>query len=547
MRGLLAVACLVLALPFEPMEPAFRMFGLEVSALELIAAVLLALAALTVRVRTPVPLLPAVLALIVTFFVSSLFVDGAHGPPLKFSLRMAAGLLTFIITSWTLARAYRPELVGYAFAAAGAMTATVVLSENLAPSAMQTLVAPFREHAFEVGGRYRAAATFAYPNITASFLALTLPFAMASALDKRLHPAAFAGAVGIFTALVLTYSRGGLIGAIAATSVFALWTLRARPERRSTVLAFPACFAAIALTLLIVEPSFRWRAASEGDEAWYRAEIVPESEAIGLPPGGLTRTPVHVANAGILEWRSHGEKPFHLSYRWFRTDGAKALVPLAVEGERTPLPRALRPGDTVELLATVRAPRDPGEYWLVWDMVHEHTTWFSDKVGLGSPVRVRVGSVAPARPVSVETLRDDVQAKTWRPGRRELWSLAFRLFRQQPVLGVGPDNFRWLYGPVAGVESWDTRVFSNSLYLELLATIGIIGFLAFVFLAVRCGVGLAGLEAPDAFVIAVAASLVGFLVHGLFDYLLAFTPIYLAVFVLLGVVSAAIRKGKARA
>ena len=39
-----------------------------------------------------------------------------------------------------------------------------------------------------------------------------------------------------------------------------------------------------------------------------------------------------------------------------------------------------------------------------------------------------------------------------------------------------------------------------------------------------------------------AASLTGFLIHGLFDYLLAFTAIYLAVFILLGASSAVIRQ-----
>ena len=62
-----------------------------------------------------------------------------------------------------------------------------------------------------------------------------------------------------------------------------------------------------------------------------------------------------------------------------------------------------------------------------------------------------------------------------------------------------------------------------------------------MFLAARALVGLVRTASRDSApleVAAIAASLAGFLVHGLFDYLLAFTPIYLAFFVLLGAASA---------
>jgi O-antigen ligase len=177
-------------------------------------------------------------------------------------------------------------------------------------------------------------------------------------------------------------------------------------------------------------------------------------------------------------------------------------------------------------------------------MVHEHTTWFSDKVGLGVPVSVEVGGVQAEVGPAPNEIRRAIAERSWRPGRAELWSIAMSLFRAHPLLGAGPDNFRWLYGPVSGHAVWDRRVFSNSLYLELLATVGLAGFLAFGLL-VACGLsGLRRRAATGPFALeasTLAASLVGFLVHGLFDYLLAFTPIYLAVFVLLGASSAVIR------
>jgi O-antigen ligase len=199
----------------------------------------------------------------------------------------------------------------------------------------------------------------------------------------------------------------------------------------------------------------------------------------------------------------------------------------------------------MDLIATVKAPDKPGSYVMVWDMVHKHTTWFSDKVGLGTPVNVVVDGKVSAGAVRPDELLQTMTGRAWQPGRRELWGIAIGLFLEHPVLGVGPDNFRWVYGAFAGKEVWDTRVFSNSLYLELLSTIGIVGFTAFMLLAVRALTGLlrkARRGAATLEVAAITASLIGFLVHGLVDYLLAFTPIYLAFFVLLGAASAVLRE-----
>jgi O-antigen ligase len=44
--------------------------------------------------------------------------------------------------------------------------------------------------------------------------------------------------------------------------------------------------------------------------------------------------------------------------------------------------------------------------------------------------------------------------------------------------GVGPDNFRRLYGRYAGRTFWDERVSANNLALETGATTGLLGVLA---------------------------------------------------------------------
>ena len=550
MRALLAIALLVLVLPFEPMEPWVKVLGLEISHLEAVAFVLFSLSASGLHARgSTFPLLVPALALLLAVFVSAAFAEGAFLLPLKFSLRMTAGLVAFVLTSFALAAAARFDLLCFAFTAAGTTTAAIALLEAGAVPEIDSLVEPFREHSFEVGGQHRIATTFSYPNTAGGFLALTLPPAMSFVvrgnLPGRLRAVAFIGSLGIFSAILLTYSRGALLGAVAASVFFGVMIYRSDPPSWRPLLGLHASFLVIAVGLLLIDPSFRWRASSEGDRSWYLVEIVPESAALELASGELTDTRVQLANVGKLTWGSSGEKPFHLSHRWFHFTKDGTLTPLPIEGERTRLPSPLAPGKKVELTATVRAPEKPGSYVLIWDMVHEHTTWFSDKVGLGTPVNVAVDGAISPRAVRPDELQQTMTERAWRPGRRELWGIALGLFLEHPILGVGPDNFRWLYGAFAGKQVWDTRVYSNSLYLELLSTTGIVGFAAFMFLAARALAGLVRRASGDsaAFeVAAIAASLAGFLVHGLFDYLLAFTPIYLAFFVLLGAASAALRK-----
>ncbi len=389
-----------------------------------------------------------------------------------------------------------------------------------------------------MGGRTRAAATFAYPNTAGGFLVLALAPTLYFTFRERRRAIAALAASGIVAAILLTYSRGALLG--AAASCAALWWL----VRSHSLLRLEAALLLIVAAFFAFEPSFRWRASSEGDRSWYEARIEPRFTTLELDPGELAKTGVRVSNVGKLTWGSKGKKPFHLSYRWFRLSGDSVVRPVALEGERTRLDDPLKPGETLHVAATVRAPAEPGSYVLIWDMVHEHTTWFSDKVGLGVPVNVEVGGVKAAVGAAPHDIRRAIAERSWRPGRAEPWAIAFSLFRAHPLLGVGPDNFRWLYGPISGHAVWDRRVFSNSLYLELLATVGLAGFFAFVLLVAGALSGLRERAATGPFALeasTLAASLVGFLVHGLFDYLLAFTPIYLAVFLLLGASSAVIR------
>jgi O-antigen ligase len=112
------------------------------------------------------------------------------------------------------------------------------------------------------------------------------------------------------------------------------------------------------------------------------------------------------------------------------------------------------------------------------------------------------------------------------------------MWRERPLVGVGADNFRWLYGPRAGHAFWDTRVFANNLYLEAAATTGTLGLLALL-ATLGTAVFAAGRVAwRTPHLVPVAAAICGLLAavaaHGVVDYLLASTGQYLLLAVAVG-------------
>jgi O-antigen ligase len=147
------------------------------------------------------------------------------------------------------------------------------------------------------------------------------------------------------------------------------------------------------------------------------------------------------------------------------------------------LPHDVLPGASVDLQAQLVAPGTVGSYVVEWDEVQESVTWFS-WTGTPSP-RTYLTVTAPVAGTVAQSIAQTPQpaeAPAPPPGRLALWRIALRMARNRPVLGVGPDNFRWVYGDFAGISQWDTGVHANSLYFEWLADTGVLGLAAFVWL-----------------------------------------------------------------
>jgi hypothetical protein len=243
-----------------------------------------------------------------------------------------------------------------------------------------------------------------------------------------------------------------------------------------------------------------------------------------------------------VTWYPGGLRPVALSYHWL---DARARLVVRYNGSRTPLPHPVAPGETVTLDAAVRAPTEPGAYILAWDMVAEHAGWFSAR---GAPVAEVVVTVAGAPELSQPAPDPEpagtprrIQARAAPPERSRLWGAALRLWRANPLLGIGPDVFRHVYGPELGLSSWDDRIHTNNLYLELLVGAGIAGLAAF--LALAGAALLAGWRAlarssaaPHQWWVALActAGLAAYLFHGTLDMFLEYSATYLLFWALLG-------------
>ena len=103
--------------------------------------------------------------------------------------------------------------------------------------------------------------------------------------------------------------------------------------------------------------------------------------------GVATRARVRLQNAGSAQWRSRGREGVQLAYHWLDPLG-NAIV---WDGTRAGLPDAVQPGETVELEASLLAPRPPGSYRLAFDLVEEFRFWFEElgSTPLDVPVEVR--------------------------------------------------------------------------------------------------------------------------------------------------------------
>jgi hypothetical protein len=501
-----------------------------------------------------------------------LLVSAARAPLLratafKFALRSIGGMALFFVAARVLRRRGAALAVAACLTGGALVAALLIFWDRRSPGAAAAL-APFHG-SFDVFGLPRASGPFQYPNIAAMYLEAALPVALAvgAAIDVRRGGGPGFAIAGMVAALLLgrgvslTESRAGVITVGVVLAGMTFFAGRARPTLRRQ-----SAGVLVGLVLLAVAGSLSslstLRLKFWQDEVWYKSAIGPAPDGPGLPttlaPEELAAVAIEIRNLGARPWPAAGAQPVMVSYHWRDVATGRTVV---FDGVRTPLPNDVPHDATARVAARVRAPSRPGRYQLQFDLVHEGVTWFSERGDPGYQLAADVVETGDRpRRRAVDTLRFEAEADAAAAtaaaaaaaaseiSRPRLWRGAFAAFQEHPLLGLGPDNFRHAHGRYIGLPDnavVDDRLHANSWFFETLATLGLCGVAALAGVVVLIGrtgrraLIRHGRSSPEGLLaFGLSAALAAYLIHGLFDYFLEFTPTYGLLWLLAGMLAA---------
>jgi hypothetical protein len=349
--------------------------------------------------------------------------------------------------------------------------------------------------------------------------------------------------IAVGEAIVLTFTRSGLI--TVASSVAIIGILRHRSHGFDVgVKALAAVALVIAAQFLALRPFevLRLRLTTEGASGYAATFDAPRE--LAMSTGSTVNVPLTVTNTGRTTWAPGASPPFRLSYHWLLADDDRVVAPWE-GGMRTLFPRPVLPGQSVSLVAQVKAPSQPGVYHLLWDIEEERRRWFSSEPG-ATLFMSRTSVSGPATAAPPEQFAS-APGQNEASGRLLLWRAAARMLADHPLRGVGPDNFRLLYGPYINLSHADPRRHSNNMYFEILVGGGALAGAALAWLLGRAARSFVALGHQAATPIAtpiatlsagVLAAGVAIALHGLVDSFLSFTATYVLIAITLGLVSA---------
>jgi hypothetical protein len=307
------------------------------------------------------------------------------------------------------------------------------------------------------------------------------------------------------------------------------WHLKRRLRDRRLPLILAAVLVPVVGTFAITSsPVEVLRFSSLSDQDWYKASYSSTLPAL-MKAGQTVAVRVTVENQSPVTWRASRSPADRVSYHWlYSTRQMEEL-----EGIRTKLPADVGPGSKQTVLARIRAPRLPGSYFLVWDMVLGNGTWFSLRTARYQALAVRVVGGAHGKGGHVAVTLPAPTDPTWLPAapppdRQHIWSVVLRMIETYPLFGVGPQGV-WLHYAAFARTPWSIYGFhppghAHSLYLEILADFGLVGgtlFLAW-FIAVWWPLILAVWRGKmvNSWQVALAGAMGMFLGNGLVDYTL---------------------------
>jgi hypothetical protein len=453
----------------------------------------------------------------------------------KFALRAASGLFVFLAARSVSGVERVARRVVLALVAGACLSALTGIVDAWWPGSAP-LWRAFRDQSFDTFGLPRASGVFAYPTMAAMYWEAAVALCIVAPFLRRPTGRAWApttvallGSSLLLAAIAATATRSGFVGALAGCLALAAGRILDAAVRRGAATALGVFAASCAIAFWVTGPDsllgqrMRWWR----DGHWFGAEYSVGPAPRTVRVGSVFTVPVTVRNTGALTWPHGGERPVHLGSHWEALGRVSVLGDF--EGARTELAADVPPGGEANLVATVQGPSAPGDYVLRWDLVQEHTTWFSER-----------GNDMPSQPVKVEGGALTVAPHAGSPvpplpptpaSRPQLWRAAVRLWSAHPLLGIGPDNFRRSYQRVVppgpnGQRYTDVRLHANSLYFETLADTGLAGLAALVLLMVVLAARVrTHFRVGDLARTGAGVALGTFFVHGVTDYFFEFTPL----------------------
>lgn len=566
---LLTLILLALLLPFELERTWLDLGPVVLTNVELVLWLALGLAfvcwwlADRPRLKLPRSWLVAGLLFVGAMFLSALLAPEFRGNALKATLRTSSGIALALAVAFTARQVEASRKVAVRLAVAlvaGALVAAALGLTEIANASELEWLNVLRIAPTVAGPFLRLSGPFDYANQAAMYFEATLPLLLALvwlAWQGERRVLALLGvvvAVTIVEATIYTFSRASFVTMVLVLATVALLLWRRDSgylQLRQHFHPLPALFggsALLVITLIAINmflnPVFRLRFQSESDNEWYRTHFEVPAELV-LTAGEESEVAVTVTNEGPFHWQSTGTTPINLAARWVQPASGRELA----QRPRWALTEAVGPGESLTMEVTLRAPREGGDYRLVWDVVQEQVIWFGAKTGQETVSAVRVMGDATDEPIDSAGVTGGGERfeAAWNhaapiPGRLTLWRAAWQLWRSRPLLGVGLDNFRLLYGrllygrPLA-YEMWNTSIHTNNWYVETMVSLGFLGGVPFLLLLALVGADMVVvLRRPVVTVwqAAVAAGLLAYLLHGLLDYFLLFNATGLLFWLLLG-------------
>jgi hypothetical protein len=544
--GTILLTCLAFSLPFEAKRPILSLGFAQITSVELPLYLFLAVwgigwAAGTWRSWSACHSAVAFWALVIA--LSAVFAPVERAAAFKFALRSLGGCALFFAAADFSASFQRVRNVAIALVAGASISAIAGGAEIAWPSAAR-LLGVFKTQPSLVGGFLRASGTFQYANIAAMYWEAAAPLCLVLALVQgrcgkrsRLMWLYLAGVLILVEGVMLSMSRAAIVLGVLMLIVCLALARSAAAVGRAVIWACLLVTLAPLVCHLLFAGSFRLRMTAPRQSSWYRVDYAGSLNSLTLRPRQAFLLPVKIRNLGAMVWNSEDVHPIALSYHWEDPDRRSFAV---WDGMRTPLPFDVPPGNELGVNVRIRAPGTMGRYILHLDMVQEGVTWFSLQ---GSPALRILADVRT--PVSQEPEEepgfDYVRPELVRVAERgDLWRAALGMWKDHPFLGVGPDNFRHIYGPYLGWKKFDTRNHSNSLYFETLATMGTVGLAALAALfipfaaVIRRRLRQPACAEEKLLLLGIGASIALYFLHGIVDYFLEFSPTYAFFWLALG-------------